>query len=112
MAPIQPGSAAEKSLPLETLRAEKHRVIHALEKQKLNPVYSHVQRDIAQAQATLQRMSVETRGTEVKRIVQEAKRRRLVERYEDSTMQAQGERNWLVMACCLVLVIYLWMTYR
>lgn len=108
MAPIEPGTAAYNALSTERLRAEKHRVINALEKQKLNPVYAHVQRDITQAQSTLQNMSVETQGTEVERIVQEAQRRQLVEGYSDG-ISTTG--NWTVLLICILICLvlgYVW----
>ena len=99
MAPIQPGSAAEKALSIEALRADKHRIINALEEQKLNPVYAHVASDIEGAQRTLETLSVETQGTKVHSIVKEAQRRQLVEQYEDPN---SVQINWWMIALCLM----------
>jgi hypothetical protein len=104
MAPIQPGSAAEKALATEALRAEKHRVIHALEQQKLNPVYSRITSDIDDAQRKLQNMSIETQGANVYDIVKEAQRRKLVEPYRDPD---SATANWWVIVLGAILVYFI-----
>lgn len=94
---------------MEALRAEKHRVINALEKQKLNPMYSHVRKDIAAAQSKLQQMSIETKGSDVKSIVEEAQRRRLVEPYADieqTTAVDVGAWVWWLLVLLVVVVVY------
>lgn len=110
MAPVEPGSKAAQSFPIEALRAKKHQVINALEHVKLNGKVP-VDR-ITQAQQQLQNMSLETSENKIRNIVNEAVDRQLLPeearepfhpKKESFTMQ--NTNLWTVIAIVVVIAV-------
>lgn len=78
MAPLPPASMAARSLKAERVRADKHRLMLELEKEKAKPENKDKVEDIKKTQDKLHKITVETKPRTLEKVIVRAEKKKLL----------------------------------